>query len=87
MSRTGSTAEPLIVFYTVGGTATAGTDYVSLPGSVRIPAGASSVTIPITPVNDSRVEGTETVVLTLAARSTYRVVAPASATVRIISDE
>ena len=87
VSRTGSTAEPLIVFYTVGGTATAGTDYAGLPGSVRIPAGASSVTIPITPMNDARVEGTETVVLTLAARSTYRVVAPASATVRIVSDE
>ncbi len=40
--RTGSTAAPLTVSYTVGGTATAGSDYAALSRTVVIPAGASS---------------------------------------------
>ena len=41
VSRASSTASALTVYYTVGGTATSGTDYAALPGSVSIPAGAS----------------------------------------------
>lgn len=47
VTRTGSTANPLTVNYTVGGTAVPGVDYAALPGSVTIPAGQSMVKIPV----------------------------------------
>jgi IgA Peptidase M64/Calx-beta domain len=86
LTRTGSTALPLTVNYTVGGTAIKGRDYVALPGSRTIPAGAASATIIVTPINDRLMEGRETVVLRLAP-GPYRVGVPGGATVRLISDE
>ena len=58
-------ADGIVVNYTVTGTATAGADYTGLPGSVTIPAGASSATIAIAVLDDNVVETSETVVLTL----------------------
>ena len=55
-----------VISYTVTGTATAGTDYTALSGSVTVPAGSTSATIFVTGiVPDSLVEGAETVVITL----------------------
>ena len=87
VSRTKSTAAALAVNYTVGGTATAGGDYVPLSGSVTIGAGLSSATIPLTPLNDTDVESPETVVATLSATAAYTVGTPASARVTISSDD
>ncbi|MFN0317554.1 MAG: Calx-beta domain-containing protein [Burkholderiales bacterium] len=86
ITRTGATTAALAVNYTMSGTATAGSDYLSLSGSVTIPAGAASATVTITPVNDTLVESNETVVLTLANASTYTV-GTASATVTLTSDD
>lgn len=47
VSRTGSTAAALTVYYNVGGSALMGSDFGSLPGFVTIPAGATTTTIPI----------------------------------------
>lgn len=49
ISRTGATTEPLTVFYTLSGSAVSGVDFVNVPGSVTIPAGASSATVEIKP--------------------------------------
>ena len=89
VSRTGSTASSLTVFYTLGGTAVSGTDYTltPAPSSVTIPAGASSKTITVTPINDVVMEGNETVVATLSPRPNYTVGAPSSSTVTFVSDE
>jgi hypothetical protein len=76
----------LTVNYTVGGTAIRGKDYLALPGSRTIPAGAASAVIVVTPINDRLMEGRETVVLRLAP-GPYRVGVPSRATVRLISDE
>ncbi len=73
VTRTGSTASSLTVFYTVSGAATNGTDYTRLVGSITIPAGRSSATISVSPVDDALTEGTESVVLTLATRSNYSI--------------
>jgi len=70
ISRLG-TAGNLTVNYTMSGTATNGTDYTSLPGSVVIPDGATGVDITVTPLDDTLREGTETVTLTLAAGPGY----------------
>ena len=73
ISRTGLTTSSLTVFYTVSGTATNGSDYSQLSGSVTIPAGRSSVTLSVNPIDDAQSEGTETLILTLAARSNYSI--------------
>ena len=71
VSRTGSTAAALTVNYTVGGTASGGTDYTTIPTSVVIPAGSASATITVTPVDDTVSEGDETVVVTLSSSASY----------------
>lgn len=65
ITRSGSTGFPLTVFYEIGGTASNGVDYGRLPNSVTIPAGASSATIEVDPIDDFLVEETETVIITL----------------------
>ena len=61
------------ITYTVAGTATPGTDYTTLTGTVVASASASSVNIPVAITDDSTQEGSETVILTLAAGSGYTV--------------
>ena len=87
ISRSGSTSASLTVYYGVGGTSSPSTDRNGLSGNLVIPAGYSSARIVITPVDDATVEGDETVVLTLTANAAYAVGSPASATVRIISND
>src|SRR5262249_24416833 len=64
-----------------------GTDYTSLSGSLTIPAGAASATITVTPIDDSAVEGNETVILTVSAYAAYTVGSPSSATVTIADND
>jgi hypothetical protein len=87
VTRTGSTAAPLAVLYTVGGTAAGGSDYTALSGSVTIPAGAATATVPVTPADDDFREPGETVTITLAAGLGYAIGSPSSATVTILDDD
>lgn len=87
ISRTGDSAAPLTVNYNVGGSATAGIDYLELGGTVTIPAGSDSVNIDVSPIDDSDVENDETVILTLSLDSQYTIGASAQATITIISDD
>ncbi|MEW6159754.1 MAG: Ig-like domain-containing protein [Verrucomicrobiota bacterium] len=59
--RTGSTAEPLSVYFEIGGTATPGTDYAELPRHVLIPAGRSETHLFVEAKDDTLPEGEETV--------------------------
>ena len=63
----------LNVNYTVGGSATNGTDYQALSGVITIPAGANSVDLIIIPNGDSTLEGDETVVVELVNGTGYEV--------------
>ena len=82
VTRTGGTANPLIVYYSTSGTAV-GADYEpALPGWVEIPAGLASAAIEITPLDDTDAEPNETLVMTLAADQAY-LVGAAGATVTI----
>ncbi len=85
-SRTGPTASSLPVFYSVSGTATAGTDYPTLVGVVVIPAGQRSATVEFRPIDDKDVEPDETVVVTIASNATYTG-AGSSATTTITDDD
>ncbi|QUE52573.1 tandem-95 repeat protein [Luteolibacter ambystomatis] len=66
LTRTGSTAAPLTVYYGLTGTASYGTDYMALTGQGTIPAGATSAPVVITPYDDDIGEPAETVVLSLS---------------------
>lgn len=70
-SRTGSLTNSLVVNYTVGGSATNGTDYATLTGSITIPAGEAGVVRSLSLTNDALVEGTETVEVTVASAAGY----------------
>ncbi|MHC4249013.1 MAG: Calx-beta domain-containing protein, partial [Planctomycetota bacterium] len=87
--RTGDLADELDVDYEVdaGSTATSGTDYAALLGTVTIPAGEDSAKIPVMPIDDDEKEDTETVVVTLlAGPASYDIGSPGAATLRIFDN-
>jgi alpha-tubulin suppressor-like RCC1 family protein len=90
-SRTGPTTSPLTVNYTVGGTATLGSDYTGIATSgvtktVTFAAGSTTALVTVNPTDDITIEPNETVALTLAAGSGYVVGTP-SAVVGTISND
>ena len=89
LTRTGSTTNPLTVYFTTSGTATSGSDYTALPASLVIPAGQSSATLTVTPIDDSLVEAapSETIVLTLTTDPAYSVGSTSSATVTLTDND
>jgi len=82
-----NTGSPITVDYNVGGTATPGSDYATLSGSVSIINGQQNGIIPVTPLNDSEVEVDETVIVTLVAGTGYTVGAPNTDTVTLVSED
>ena len=78
---------PLTVNVTIGGTGRNGVDYVTIPNVVTIPGGAASVTVTITPIDDTLLESNETVTLTLLSGFGYIVGSPSAGTVTIVSDD
>ncbi len=81
VSRTGSTAAALTVFFSIDttpGNATNGTDYANIGNTVIIPAGAATATINISAFNDGIAEGMELVKLTLTSDANYFYVPPAN---------
>ena len=89
ISRTGPTAAALTVTLARSGTATSGSDYnaIATPLSLVIPAGAASATVTVTPIQDTLLEGPETVIETINTDPTYTVGSPATATVTIADDD
>jgi hypothetical protein len=92
LTRTGSTANDLIVTLQSSGTATKWDDYRrpvegDMPDAWTIPAGASSVTITIVAVDDTLVEGTETATLTIQPGTNYNVGTPNSVTLTLLDND
>ena len=77
----------LSVNYTIGGTATNGTDYATITSPLVIPAGSTTGTITVNPIADATIEANETVVLTLGAGAGYTVGVPNAATGTILNDD
>ncbi|MBA4445908.1 hypothetical protein FHL01_11075, partial [Cylindrospermopsis raciborskii CS-506_C] len=69
--RTGVTSNDLTVNYTIGGTATNGSDYNNIGTSVTFAAGSSTATVAVDPTADTTVESDETVILTLNSGTGY----------------
>lgn len=78
---------PISVNYTIGGTATNGTDYATVASPLLINTGSTTGTITVNPTADATIESDETVVLTLAAGTGYTVGAPNNATGTILNDD
>lgn len=67
LTRTGDTSLPLYVPLTIGGTATAGSHYQTLPPAITIPAGLTTLALQVTPVADSLAQGDRSVTVAVAA--------------------
>jgi hypothetical protein len=78
VGRSGNTSRPLTVSLSYSGTATSGEDYEPLPGTATIAAGARTVALTLTPIDDAMPDNAETVVATLQASAAY-VVNPGNA--------
>ena len=87
ISRTGDTSNAVTVYYKIVGSASNGVDYVTLPGSVTLPPGASEATVVVTPIDDSQHENIETVSLTLLTNSAYTTIYPTNGTISIIDND
>ena len=92
-TRIGLTNNAVTINLTFTGTAGNGVDYsdtnglTALPTTFTIPAGAITADLPIAPINDSLVEGSETVIVTVVAGTGYTVGATPAATGTIIDDD
>jgi hypothetical protein len=71
IARSGGTTEDLTVNYNISGKAVNGQDYEQIADSIIIPAGKQKVSIPIPPIDDDAIEGTEKVSLTIQSNSEY----------------
>jgi len=77
-------SDPVTVFYSITGTAVAGTNYVAITnGSVTIPAGQTSANVLVTPIDDHTPNPVLTVAMTLRGSGGYAIGFPSSATVFI----
>ncbi|MFN5891804.1 MAG: Calx-beta domain-containing protein, partial [Dolichospermum sp.] len=86
-TRTGVTTNALTVNYTIGGTATNGSDYASLPTSIAFAAGLATATVIVDPTADTTVESNETVALTLASGTGYTIGTTTAVTGTINNDD
>jgi hypothetical protein len=86
----GSVPGPITVYYTLGGTATAGSDFAGLSGSVTIAGSGehtntATVTLPV--LNDTAPENTETVVLSVTPNPAYSIYNEGRAVMRLRDDD
>ena len=91
-SRSGPTTAALTVNYTIGGTATLGTDYTGIAASpatktVTFAAGSATTTVIVDPTIDATVEPDETISLTLAAGTGYTIGTTSVVTGTIVNDD
>ncbi|MEP4037202.1 Ig-like domain-containing protein [Pseudophaeobacter sp.] len=67
VSQSQATGLDSVITYSLGGSATSGTDYTAASGSVTILAGDTSAQVTLPVLEDGLIEGTETITLTLTA--------------------
>ena len=79
--------EDITVSYTIGGTATSGTDYTVLPAAVTILAGQTTATIALNLVDDDLTEDAETVIVRLTGGTAYDLGVITRATVTIADND
>jgi len=80
------TAAITVNYTTVNGSATAGSDYLAASGTLTIPAGATSATIPVTVYGDTSYEADEIFTLSLSS-PVYANLGVSSGTGTIVNDD
>jgi hypothetical protein len=68
-TQTAAASVDTVITYTVGGTASPGTDFTALSGAVTIPAGKTTADIIVAVLDEPFIETTETIVITLTGFS------------------
>ncbi|WP_308410780.1 beta strand repeat-containing protein, partial [Cylindrospermopsis raciborskii] len=86
-TRTGPTTNTLAVNYTIGGTATNGSDYNNIDTSVTFAAGSSTATVTVDPTADTTPESDETVIFTLGSGTGYTIGTTSGVTGTITNDD
>ena len=86
-TRTGSEQGNLVVNYSLGGTAQAGTDFSPLAGVVIIPAGQASAVVSVQPYNNYALKAPVTLVATVQGSAAYTTGSAASATITLLNDD
>ncbi|MEO6742557.1 MAG: hypothetical protein ABIP20_20120 [Chthoniobacteraceae bacterium] len=82
VTRTGDTAQPLTVRYSIGGDAVGDKDFAQLAGSVTIPAGKTSAAISLSPL--ATANGNKTAVISITAEQpAYHVGCPSQSLIVI----
>ncbi|HVH04585.1 MAG TPA: hypothetical protein VNE71_01140, partial [Myxococcota bacterium] len=85
--REGDTSAALLVAYTVGGTAQNGIDYVTLTGTVEIPAGKKSAKLLVKPFAEGLLEDAETIELEIQPGEGYTAGLPSKLTLELQSKD
>lgn len=86
LTRSGTPTQlalPLTVTFSLGGTASNGTDYTLVPMTATFAANQPTADVVVTPLVDVAAEGPETVILTLTSVAPYELGSPITATVMI----
>ncbi|MBT8249915.1 MAG: metallophosphoesterase, partial [Acidimicrobiia bacterium] len=86
-TRSEGTELPLAVSYATSGSATNGEDYELRTGSFTFPAGVSSYTLDLVPVEDSVSEMTESIIVTVLESGAHTAGDPAEVTVHLVDNE
>jgi len=91
-TRNGTNTSPLTINYTIGGTATLGTDYTGIPltgttKTITFARGSSTATLVIDPTVDTTPEPDETVIVTLVAGTGYSIGTTTPVTGTITNDD
>jgi hypothetical protein len=79
----GSTVGALTVSYAMSGTATNGTDYTTLSGSMTIATGSTTGSVTLSTIDRGLTSGSKTAILTISTNANYTVGSPSNATVTI----
>ncbi len=82
-----TTSGSQVINYTLSGSAVNGVDYSSLTGTVTIPNGSSTVNITVVPIDDSAIDPSENIILTLTPSSNYTVGSPDHDTITITDND
>ncbi len=89
ISRSGSTGDLTVLLDSSTGSATAGVlaDYDPIPGMVVLPAGQTSLVVPVIPNQDGVAEGGETIVVSIQQNAAYIVGNPFAAQIALADDD
>ena len=88
VTKSGTASGTLTVnFATSSGTATSGTDFTATSGTLSFAAAETSKTVSVTTLQDSLVEGNETLTVTLSGASSGSVIADGSGIGTIVDDD